>query len=87
IASTLGVLVGSSTLATILAETTDVSANVRLLNLLTLPVELAFRIHGEVGTTEWLPISTTNMWLAVLAIVVASAVWVWSRYGPLLVRR
>jgi ABC-2 type transport system permease protein len=87
IASTLGLLVGSSTIATIVAETTDVSSNIRLLNLLTLPLELAFRIHGEVGSSEWLPISTTNMWLAVFGIVAGSAVWVWSRYGPLLVRR
>jgi ABC-2 type transport system permease protein len=87
VASTLGLLVGSSIIASILAETTDVSANIRLLNLLTLPLELAFRIHGEAGATEWRSISTTNMWLAVLGIVIVSAVWVWSRYGPLLVRR
>jgi ABC-2 type transport system permease protein len=87
IAATLGLLVGSSTVATILAETTDVSSSVRLLNLLTLPVELAYRIHGEVGSSAWLPISTMNMWLAVLGIVFASTIWVWSRYGPMLVRR
>jgi ABC-2 type transport system permease protein len=87
IASTIGLLVGSSTIASILAETTDVSSSVRLLNLLTLPVELAFRIHGELGSAGWRAVSTTNMWLAVLAIVTLSAVWVWSRYGPLLVRR
>ncbi|MBT8241752.1 MAG: ABC transporter permease [Acidimicrobiia bacterium] len=87
IASTIGLLVGSTTIASILAETTDVSSSVRLLNLLTLPVELAFRIHGEAGSPGWQSISTTNMSLAVLAIVTLSAVWVWSRYGPLLVRR
>jgi hypothetical protein len=86
-ASTLGLLVGSTAVANIVAENTDVSSNILLLDLLNLPPQLAFRIHGEPGEFTWLPISTTNMWLAVLGIVVVSAAWVWSRYGPLLVRR
>jgi ABC-2 type transport system permease protein len=86
-AGTLGLLVGSSALVNITAENTDVSENIRLGSLLELPTELAFRIHGEVG--EWQPddISTMAMALAVVAIVGLSSVWVWSRYGPLLVRR
>ncbi|NNE94842.1 MAG: ABC transporter permease subunit [Acidimicrobiales bacterium] len=87
IAGTIGLLVGTSTVATILAESTDLGANIRLMNLLLLPVELAFRIHGEVGGFEWQTISTTNMWLAVSGIITGSSIWVWSRYGPLLVRR
>ena len=86
-AGTLGALIGSSAIANIVVENTDVSQNVLLFSLLELPGELAFRIHGEVG--EWQPanISTTNMWLAVAGILIISTLWVWSRYGPLLVRR
>ncbi|NNF54871.1 MAG: ABC transporter permease subunit [Acidimicrobiales bacterium] len=86
-AGTLGALVGSTAIANIVVENTDVSDNVLLFSLLELPGELAFRIHGEVG--EWRPgaISTSNMWLAVAGILVVSSLWVWSRYGPLLVRR
>ncbi len=86
-AGTLGLLVGSTALVNITADNTDVSENIRLGSLLELPTELAFRIHGEVG--EWQPddISTVSMSLAVVAIVGLSTAWVWSRYGPLLVRR
>ncbi len=86
-AGTLGALIGSTAIANIVVENTDVSQNVLLFSLLELPGELAFRIHGEVG--EWQPanISTANMWLAVAGILIMSTLWVWSRYGPLLVRR
>ncbi len=87
IAATLGLLVGSSVLANVVVNTTDVTNNVLMLDLLQLPTELAFRIHGEIGNEEWLSISTTNLWLACIGIAIASALWVWSRYGPLLVRR
>ncbi len=86
-AGTLGALIGSTAIANIVVENTDVSQNVLLFSLLELPGELAFRIHGEIG--EWPPanVSTANMWLAVAGILIVSSLWVWSRYGPLLVRR
>ncbi len=85
-AGTLAVLIGSTTVANVVVGNTDVSENVLLLSLLELPAQLAFRIHGE--TSEWsTEVTTLNMWLAVGGILLASTLWVWSRYGPLLVRR
>ena len=83
-AATLGVLVGSTTVANILVDF-DYSRNFYLMDLLSLPTELAYRIHGEQG--GWRDIETSLVWLAVLGVIVACGSWVWLRYRSLLVRR
>ncbi len=87
IAGTLALLVGSSAITNIAVENTGVNDNLLLMSLSELPAELAFRIHGEVGAWRPADIATSSMWLASLGIVAVSTLWVWSRYGPLLVRR
>ncbi len=84
IASTIGVLVGSSIISSI---TTDLgwSTNYRLLNLFLLPIQLAPRIFGE--TPEWSENPTWTMVLAWFAVVVGCLAWVGYRYQRLQVRR
>ncbi len=87
IAAILGLLFGSGAIITIITETTQVDSNIRLLNFLNMPGQLGFRIHGEAGSLDWLQVSTSSMWLAFFGILLGSTLWIWSRYGPLLVRR
>lgn len=83
-ATTLGVLVGSAVVGNTLVEF-DYSPKYRLMDLLGLPSELAFRIHDEAG--NWRDISSSLVWLTVVGIILACAGWVWLRYRSLLVRR
>lgn len=83
----LGLFVGSDLLALALAEELRASHTYRLLALITLPIELAPRIFGEVR--DW-PVSenpTWTLWAAVLGIIVACQAFVWYRYQKVLVRR
>ena len=86
-ATTLGILVGSAAVANGLVEAGDLDERIRLADLASLPSELAFRIHGEVG--DWAPrdISTTLVWLTALAVIGICGAWVWDRYRRMLVRR
>lgn len=86
-ATILGILVGSSGVANGLVEGGEQPKLLLLGDLLTLPFELAFRIHGERG--DWQPsdISTSVMWLTAIGVIVVCSAWVWDRYRRMLVRR
>lgn len=86
-ATTLGLLVGTSAVTNALIEGGNQSPLFHLADLLTLPFELAFRIHGEQGDWTSSEVSTSLMWLAAVAIVVICAAWIWDRYRRMLVRR
>ncbi len=86
-ATTLGLLVGSTAVTNALIEGGDLSPRIHLADLLSLPFELAFRIHGEEGAWSQRDLSTSLMWLAAVGIIAACSVWVWDRYRRMLVRR
>jgi ABC-2 type transport system permease protein len=86
-ATIIGVLVGSTAVANAVVEGGDQSEVFRLGDLLTLPFELASRIHGEEGEWARRDISTPMIWFTVLGIVALCAAWVWDRYRRMLVRR
>lgn len=87
IAITLGVLFGSGIVSNLLVEDADLDTKFNLANLLSLPVELSFRIHGEPGAWRPSDISTLLMTGTYVGIVVACAGFIWFRYRDLLVRR
>jgi ABC-2 type transport system permease protein len=87
IAATMGVLFGSSIVANTLVEAGDLSRRILMGDLIGLPIELNFRIHGEEGELATREVSTGLMTLVALGIVAACAVWVWDRYRRMLVRR
>lgn len=86
-ATTLGLLVGSAAVSTGLVEAGDLSTRLHLTNLLALPFELAFRIHGEEGDWSSQEVPTSLMWLAAATVVTICGAWVWERYRRMLVRR
>lgn len=86
-ATTLGLLVGSTAVTSGLVEAGDLSPKIFLADLIALPLELAFRIHGEVGELSTQEASTSLMLLAAFGIIAACAAWVWDRYRRMLVRR
>lgn len=87
IASTIGLLFGSTVVANGLVEGGGLSDLVRLGDLLSLPGELTYRIHGEQGEWASRDLSTSLMALAVAGIIAACSAWVWDRYRRMLVRR
>jgi len=86
-ATTLGLLIGSAAVTNGLVEGGDLSTKVYLGNLLAMPLELAFRIHGETGDWTARQVSTSLMALAAAGIIAACSAWVWDRYRRMLVRR
>ena len=86
-ATTLGLLIGSSAVTNTLIEGGDLSQLIHLGDLLALPFELAFRIHGEEGDWAQRDLSTSLMWLAAIGIIAVCSGWVWDRYRRMLVRR
>lgn len=86
-ATTLGLLVGSTAVTSGLVEAGELSPKIFLADLISLPLELSFRIHGEVGEWSTREVSTSLMVLAALGIIAACAAWVWDRYRRMLVRR
>jgi ABC-type Na+ efflux pump permease subunit len=86
-ATILGLLVGSAAVSNAVVDGGGQSELFRLGDLLSLPFELASRIHGEEGEWASRDISTTLIWLTVLGLVAACTAWVWDRYRRMLVRR
>lgn len=86
-ATILGVLLGSTAVTNALIEGGGLSQLLHLGDLLSLPFELAFRIHGEEGDWSQREVSTSLMWLAAVGIVALCSGWVWDRYRRMLVRR
>lgn len=86
-ATTLGILVGSTAVTNALIEGGGLSPLIHLADVLALPFELAFRIHGEQGDWTQREVSTSLMWLSAIGIVVVCGAWVWDRYRRMLVRR
>ncbi len=86
-ATTIGLLVGSTAVTSGLVEGGDLSPKIFLADLISLPLELAFRLHGEVGEWSTREVSTSLMLLAMIGIIAACAAWVWDRYRRMLVRR
>ncbi len=86
-ATTLGLLVGSAIVTNGLVEGGGLSTRILLGDLLNLPLQLAFRIHGEQGEWTGREVSTELMWLATIGIIALCAGWVWDRYRRMLVSR
>ncbi|MGB5760782.1 MAG: ABC transporter permease subunit [Acidimicrobiales bacterium] len=86
-ATILGLLIGSAAVTNGLVEGGNLDRRLLLGDLLTLPSELAFRIHGEEGEWATRDIPTPLIWLTLLAIVAICAAWIWDRYRRMLVRR
>jgi ABC-2 type transport system permease protein len=86
-ASILGLLIGSAAVANGLVEGGDMDRRILLADLATLPSELTFRIHNEVG--DWSPrdVSTELIWLAGVGVIAVCGLWIWDRYRRMLVRR
>jgi hypothetical protein len=87
VATTIGVLVGSTAVANSVVEAADQSQLFRLLSLQELPLELAFRIHGEVGSWSRFDLSDTELWVGAVGITAVCAAWIWFAYRRMLVRR
>ncbi len=86
-ATILGLLIGSAAVTNGLVEGGDLDRRLLLGDLLSLPSELAFRIHGEEGDWAGRDIPTPLIWLTLLAVIAVCAAWVWDRYRRMLVRR
>lgn len=86
-AATIGLLVGTPIVFNGLVEEGGLDSTLLLGDLFTLPIELTFRIHGEIG--EWSPaeLGTSQIWLAFIVIVALCTAWIWDRYRRMLVRR
>lgn len=86
-ATVIGLLIGSTAVTGSLVEGGGFPAWVNLGNLIGLPMELVFRIHGEVGdwTVDELP--TWAMAAAHLSWVALCVAWIAYRYRKLQVRR
>ncbi len=87
IASTIGLLFGSTVITNGLVDGGDLSEKIRLGDLLTLPTELTFRIHDEQGSWSSTDIPTSLMLLTAFGIIFACSAWIWDRYRRMLVRR
>ena len=86
-ASTIGLLIGSTAVTAAVVEGGEQSERWRLLDLASLPFELASRIHGEEGEWASRDISTGLMWLVAIGVITACGAWIWDRYRRMLVRR
>ncbi|MEM7272996.1 MAG: ABC transporter permease subunit [Actinomycetota bacterium] len=86
-ATILGLLVGSTAVANGLVEAGDQSNLFLLGDLVSLPLELTFRIHQETGDWTANEVSTGAMTLAAVGIIAACSAWIWDRYRRMLVRR
>jgi len=86
-ATIIGLLVGTTALASILEEGADLPDSIRLISLIGVPVELNYRIHGELGEWRVDEVPTWSLWLAVFVVVTGSTIWIWDRYRRLVVRR
>jgi ABC-2 type transport system permease protein len=84
-ATTLGLFVGTAAVSNILVDNGYSTKNL-LYNVLLLPQELTFRIHGE-NSGNMRGVDTELLWLALVGAIVACGLWVWLRYRQLLVRR
>ncbi len=84
-AVTLGLLVGTSTIANILIEAGG-SKYLSLFDLLGLPLELVFRIHGEPQNDSY-DVPTWALTLTFVATMTICAAWIWDRYKRLVVRQ
>ena len=84
-ATTLGLFVGTAAVSNILVDNGYSTKNF-LYNVLLLPQELTFRIHGE-NSGNMRGVDTELLWLALVGAIVACGLWVWLRYRQLLVRR
>ncbi|MFV1991806.1 MAG: hypothetical protein ACC652_13830, partial [Acidimicrobiales bacterium] len=78
-------LVGVPITAGILTEQADVSRNLHLLNLFTLPLELVFRVYGDPGDLP--EVSTVSLAAAWLAWIVVGFGFTFWRYQRLAVTR
>ena len=87
IATTIGLLFGSTVITNGLVDGGDLSEKIRLGDLLTLPTELTYRIHDEPGSWSTTDIPTSLMVLAAFGIILACSAWIWDRYRRMLVRR
>ncbi len=83
----LGLLVGTPIVFNLLVGAGDLPDFLLLGDLLSVPVELAFRIHGEIGDWSEREVPTWQVWAALVGFIGASAAWTWDRYRRMLVRR
>jgi ABC-2 type transport system permease protein len=86
-ATIVGLLIGSGAVTAALVEGGGLTQWVFLGNLLSLPLELVFRIHGEVGDTDFATVPTWAIVAAQVAWVALATAWIWDRYRRLVVRR
>lgn len=86
-ASTMGTLLASNIVTTVLVEEADLSPYIRLANLSYLPVALVHRIFGDAGDWSYTETSTAMLAIAALAWTAGCLSFVWFRYRSLLVRR
>jgi ABC-2 type transport system permease protein len=85
-ATIVGVLIGSTVVAGALVHGGGLSPWIQLADLTSLPIELVFRIHGEVGDVTPTEVPTWAMAAAYLGWVLAATAWIWGRYRRLAVR-
>ncbi|MGH1502060.1 MAG: ABC transporter permease [Acidimicrobiales bacterium] len=85
-AVTLALIPGSAMVTDTLVNV-GISPHLLLLNVLTLPRDLVFRVHGEPPLWSLVDNPTWSLALAWLAWVSLAAVFIWWRYRKLLVRR
>lgn len=86
-ASIIGVLFGSQVVVNILLDFGDFPRWVASLNLLSLPMNLVYRIHGQSGEAPNPDLSTSLLVGVYLAVVAVCGVWIWNRYRNLVVNR
>jgi ABC-2 type transport system permease protein len=86
-ATIVGILIGSAAITGALTEGADFAPWIQLGNLFALPLELVFRIHGEVGNWSESDVPTWSMVAAQVAWVTLATAWIWDRYRRLTVRR
>lgn len=86
-ATIVGLLIGSTAITSSLVDGGDFPAWVNLANLLGLPLELVYRIHGEVGAWQPDEVPTWAMAVAHLTWVALGTAWIADRYRRVAVRR
>lgn len=86
-ATVVGLLIGSTAVTGALVEGGNFPAWLSLANFIGLPLELVFRIHGEVGAWSPSDVPTWSMVLAHLTWVALGVAWIADRYRRLTVRR
>lgn len=87
-ATVVGLLIGSTAVTGALVDGGgDFPAWLNLANFIGLPLELVFRIHGEVGAWSPRDVPTWSMVLAHLTWVALGVAWIADRYRRVTVRR